>query len=54
MSKFSRKDIKKYILKLKDIFTAPDIEQARERKEKLVKELEPVQRKNSIREINLL
>lgn len=40
MSKFSRKDTKEYILKLKDIFAAPDIEQARERKERLVKELE--------------
>ncbi len=45
MSKFSRKDTKEYILKLKDIFAAPDIEQARERKEKLVKELETVKPK---------
>lgn len=45
MSKFSRKDIKEYVLKLKDIFTAPDIEQARERKEILVKELEKIKPK---------
>lgn len=45
MSKFSRKDIKEYVLKLKDIFAAPDIEQARERKEKLVKELEQIKPK---------
>ncbi len=45
MSKFSRKDTKEYILKLKDIFAAPDIEQARERKEKLLKELETVKPK---------
>ena len=45
MSKFSRKDTKEYILKLKDIFAAPDIEQARERKGKLVKELEPLKPK---------
>lgn len=42
MSKFSRKDTKAYILKLKDIFAAPDIKQARERKNRLVKELEPI------------
>ncbi len=40
MSKFSRKDTKEYVLKLKDIFVAPDIEKARERKERFVKELE--------------
>lgn len=45
MSKFSRKDSREYILKLKDIFAAPDIEQARERKEKLVKELEQIKPK---------
>ena len=45
ISKFSRKDIKEYVLKLKDIFAAPDVEQARERKEKLVKELETVKPK---------
>jgi len=39
MSKFSRKDIKGYVLKLKDIFAALDIKQARERKRKLVEEL---------------
>ena len=42
MSKFSRKNSKEYVLKLKDIFSAPDIEQARERKENLVKELEGI------------
>ena len=42
MSKFSRKDTKAYILKLKDIFAALDIKQARERKDQLVKELEPI------------
>ena len=45
MSKFSRKNTKEYIVKLKDIFAAPDIEQARERKEKLVKELEAIKPK---------
>jgi transposase-like protein len=40
ISKFSRKETKEQIRKLKDIFAAPDIEQARERKERLVKELE--------------
>ncbi len=45
MSKFSRKDTKEYVFKLKDIFAAPDIEQARERKEKLVKELETIKPK---------
>lgn len=45
ISKFSRKDTKEYIRKLKDIFAAPDIEQARERKEKLVKELESIKPK---------
>jgi len=40
MSKFSRKEVKEYIIRLKDIFAAPDIDQARERKEKLVEELE--------------
>ncbi|GAG48746.1 unnamed protein product, partial [marine sediment metagenome] len=39
------KDSREYILKLKDIFAAPDIEQARERKEKLVKELEQIKPK---------
>ena len=42
MSKLSRKDSKKYVPKLKDIFTAPDIEQARERKERLLCELESI------------
>jgi transposase-like protein len=45
MSKFSRKNTREYIIKLKDIFAAPDVEQARERKEKLVKELESVKPK---------
>jgi putative transposase len=45
MSKFSRKDSKEYVLKLKDVFAAPDIDQARERKDKLVKELEEVKPK---------
>lgn len=40
MSKFSRKDKKEYVQQLKDIFAAPDIIQARERKERLVKEIE--------------
>jgi len=40
ISKLSRKDTKEYIRQLQDIFAAPEIEQARERKEKLVKELE--------------
>ncbi len=40
MGKFSRREIKEYVLKLKDIFTAPDIKKARERKRVLVKELE--------------
>jgi transposase-like protein len=40
MGKFNRREIKEYVLKLKDIFAAPDIKQARERKRKLVKELE--------------
>jgi len=42
MSKFSKKESKEYVPKLKDIFTAPDIEQARERKERLVSELETI------------
>jgi len=45
ISKLSRKDTKEYVLKLKDIFAAPEIEQARERKEKLVKELESIKPK---------
>ncbi len=45
MSKFSRKDTKEYVAKLKDVFAAPDVEQARERKDKLVKELERVKPK---------
>jgi transposase-like protein len=40
MGKFSRREIKEYVLKLKDILTAPDIKKARERKRVLVKELE--------------
>ena len=40
MSKLSRKQTAKYISKLKDIFSAPQIELARERKENLVMELE--------------
>jgi len=36
ISKLSCKDTQEYIRKLKDIFTAPEIEQVRERKEKLV------------------
>lgn len=39
MSKFSKKESKKYIAQLQDIFTAPDIGQARERKERLVEEI---------------
>ena len=45
MSKLNQKDKKEYVEKLKDVFSAPDIEQARERKENLVKELEPVKPK---------
>jgi transposase-like protein len=40
MGKFSRKEGKEYILKLKDVFAALDLKQARERKKKLVIELE--------------
>jgi transposase-like protein len=40
MSKFNRKDRKKYVQKLKDVFAAPDIIQARKRKDCLVKEIE--------------
>jgi len=40
IGKFSRKEAKEYVNKLKDIFTAPNIEQARDRKQGLVKELE--------------
>lgn len=40
MSRFNKKKVKEYILKLKDIFSALDIDQARKRKEDLVKELE--------------
>ncbi len=40
MSKLSRKQVKKYICRLKDIFSAPEIELARERKDMLVRELE--------------
>jgi len=39
MGKFSRREIKEYVLRLKDIFAALDIKQARERKRKLVEEL---------------
>ncbi len=45
MSKFSRRDAKEYVLKLKDIFGALDIKQARERKTELVAELETVKPK---------
>jgi transposase-like protein len=40
MSRFSRKELKEYVPKLKDVFSAPDIAQARERKERLVSDLE--------------
>jgi transposase-like protein len=40
MTNLGKKESKKYIHKLRDIFAAPDIEQARERKERLVEELE--------------
>jgi transposase-like protein len=46
MSKFSRKESKEYVLKLKDIFSAPDVEQARNRRDEVVKELE--QKKPSV------
>jgi transposase-like protein len=39
MSKFSKKDKSKYVQQLKDIFSAPDEEQARERKDRLVEEI---------------
>jgi putative transposase len=42
MGKFSRRDMKEYVPKLKDIFGALDIKQARERKRELVAELETV------------
>ena len=40
MSKFSKKERQNYLQKLKDVFNAPDIEYAKERKERLVIELE--------------
>ena len=40
MSKFSKKEVKEYIYKLQDVFSAPAIEEARERKDRLVKDLE--------------
>lgn len=40
ISKLSRKDIRDYVLKLKDVFAAPDLKQARDRKKDLLKELE--------------
>lgn len=40
IGKFSRREAKEYVNKLKDIFTAPNIEQAQDRKQGLVKELE--------------
>ena len=40
ISKLSRKDVRRYIIRLKDIFSAPDVESARERKEMLVRDLE--------------
>jgi len=39
MGKFGHRDIKEYVLKLKDVFAAPDIKQARERKKELVEGL---------------
>ena len=40
ISKLSPKERKEYVSKLKDVFSAPDITQARERKNRLVEELE--------------
>ena len=40
ISKLSPKERKEYVTKLKDVFSAPDIAQARERKNRLVEELE--------------
>jgi len=45
MSKFSRRRAKEYILKLKDVFGALDIKQARQRKTELVTELESIKPK---------
>lgn len=45
MGKFSRKERKDYILKLKDVFASLEIKQARERKDSLVSELEPLKPK---------
>lgn len=42
ISKFSRKQINDYVARLKDIFAAPDLKQARERKEQLVQEFEAI------------
>jgi putative transposase len=62
MSKLSRKDMKGYVLKLKDIFGALDIKQARERKRELVEELEscftvyqlPVEHRRRMRTTNMI
>jgi len=40
MSKFSKKERPDYLRKLKDVFNAPDMKEAIERKDKLVIELE--------------
>jgi len=42
ISKFNRKETRENVLKLKDVFAAPDLKQARERKKSLVNELEPL------------
>jgi transposase-like protein len=40
MSKFSRRELKEYLIKLKDIFSSPNIKKARSRTRELVEELE--------------
>ena len=45
MNKFSKKERKEYILKLKDVFAALNLKQARERKKKIVIELESLKPK---------
>lgn len=45
MSKLSVRERQEYVKYLKDVFNAPDVKKARERKEKLVKELEALKPK---------
>jgi putative transposase len=42
ISKFGGRDLKNYLYKLQDIFAAPDLEEARSRKDHLVEELEEI------------